>query len=165
MPNDRSRQYHRAAAYLLAVLIAATCASAVSAFAADIELSRGQAVYVPVYSYIYYGNKSKKIDLTATLSIRNTDSSHAIEITSVDYYGSNGKLIKQHLNDPAQLGPLASTHFIVAESDLSGGLGASFVIKWKSHREVSQPIVESVMIGTLSAQGISFICRGQVIHE
>ncbi|MCK8603209.1 DUF3124 domain-containing protein [Desulfoferrobacter suflitae] len=132
--------------------------------AGEAKSHNGQTVYVPIYSFIYYGNKFKKIDLTATLSIRNTDLVHAIEILAVDYYNSDGKLIKEHVEKPIKLASLASTHFQVAESDLSGGLGASFVVQWKAEQKVSSPIVESVMIGAISAQGISFVCRGEVIR-
>ena len=165
MDARQSTRYSHIITYLFAALLAVVPAVAPEAFAADVRLWRGQTVYVPIYSYIYYGNKFKKIDLTATLSIRNTDPVHSIEIISVNYHDSNGKLIKQHLDNLVQLGPLASTHFQVAESDLSGGLGASFLVRWKSSKDVSQPVIESVMIGTISAQGISFVCRGEAIRD
>lgn len=123
-----------------------------------------QTVYVPVYSYIYYGNKAKTIDLTATLSIRNTDATRSITITSVNYHDSHGKLVKEYLAAPIKLEALASAHYVVAESDRSGGLGASFLVTWNSTGKVSNPVVETVMIGALSAQGISFVCSGQVVR-
>lgn len=135
------------------------------ALAAEAKCHGGENIYVPIYSFIYYGNKQKKIDLTATLSIRNTDMAHAIEVVSVDYYDSDGKLVKKHLEQPIKLAALAATHFQVAESDLSGGLGASFIVKWKSAEKVSRPIVEGVMIGAIAAQGISFVCRGETIRD
>lgn len=133
--------------------------------AADTGYSREQTVYVPIYSYIYYGNKSKTIDLTATLSIRNTDVAHSITIVSVNYYDSKGKLIKEHVADPIRLDPLATAHYLVAESDRSGGLGASFLVTWRSSEKVSSPVVEAVMIGAISAQGISFVCSGEVVRD
>jgi hypothetical protein len=151
--------------YVLAALLSTGILVAPSwAFAEEVTLSTGQTIYTPIYSYIHYGNKFKKIDLTATLSIRNTDMANSIEVVSVDYYSSSGKLIKNYLDSPVQLAPLASTHYKVAESDLTGGLGASFIIQWQSSREVSQPLVEGVMIGALSAQGISIVSRGEVIR-
>lgn len=123
-----------------------------------------QTLYVPVYSYIYYGNKEKTIDLTATLSIRNTDATRSITITLVDYHDSNGKLVRHYLSAPIKLRPLATVHYVVAESDRSGGLGASFLVAWSSSEKVSTPVVEAVMIGALSAQGISFVCSGQVVQ-
>jgi hypothetical protein len=152
--------------YVFAALLTTSMLLAPSRTAAgEVRLSQGQTIYTPIYSYIHYGNKFKKIDLTATLSVRNTDMTHSIEVIAVDYYSSSGKLIKNHLDTPVQLGPLSSTHYKVAESDLSGGLGASFVVRWQSSTEVSQPVVEGVMIGTISAQGISIVSRGEVIRN
>lgn len=147
------------------VLLLPVFLSASSSFATEAKYHVGGTIYVPIYSFIYYGNKLKKIDLTATLSIRNTDVTHAIEVVSVDYYNSDGKLIEKHLENPIKLAALAATHFQVAESDLSGGLGASFVVRWKSDKKVSTPIVEGVMIGAIAAQGISFVCRGETIRN
>jgi len=60
---------------------------------------------------------------------------------------------------------MASAEFIVRESDRSGGLGANFVVVWKSAEKVTEPIAETVMIGTMSQQGISFTSRGRAIKE
>ena len=54
-------------------------------------LSKGQLVYVPVYSHVYYGDYERKILLTGLLSIRNTDPAHAITIVKADYHDSDGK--------------------------------------------------------------------------
>ena len=126
-------------------------------------LSDGQTIYVPAYSHIYSGNREKPFLLTITLSIRNTDPSHPIKITSVEYYETQGRLLKKYLDKPAVLRPLESLRYIVSESDKAGGSGANFRVEWKSDQPVNPPIVESVMIGTQSQQGISFTSRGQVI--
>lgn len=127
--------------------------------------SRGQTVYVPIYSHVYGGDREQKVLLTATLSIRNTDPLHAITITSVDYYDSAGKLIRQYVSQPTTMKSMAAVRFVVGESDKSGGSGASFVVKWAAGAPVRPPLVESVMIGTKMQQGISFTSRGQVIEE
>jgi len=62
--------------------------------------------------FIYYGDQQEIFNLAATLSIRNTDVTNSIIITSVRYYNSDGKLVKQYLS-PIQLGALASTDFFV----------------------------------------------------
>jgi hypothetical protein len=41
--------------------------------------------------------------------------------------------------------------------------GANFIVKWKSATEVNPPIIESIMIGAQSSQGISFTSRGRAI--
>jgi len=130
-----------------------------------VSLLRGQTVYVPVYSHIYIGDKETPFYLAVTVSIRNTDQANPINITDVNYYDTNGRLIKKYLDKPVQLGANGSTRFVVKESDDQGGSGANFIVKWNTDKQVNAPIVESVMIGTRSQQGISFTSRGQAIAE
>jgi hypothetical protein len=131
----------------------------------DIRLTAGQSVYVPIYSHIYSGIKARPFDLAAILSIRNTDINQPVTIVSVKYYDTEGKLLKEYLDEPLQLKVLASTRYIIKEGDKAGGSGANFIVKWKSNKKVTPPIIEAVMIGTHSGQGISFVSRGQVIEE
>jgi len=126
-------------------------------------LTDGQTIYVPVYSHIYSGNKEKLFLLTATLSIRNIDPKHPITITIVDYYETQGKFLKKYLNKPTILNPLESIRYVIPEKDTTGGSGANFMVEWKSDKSVNPPIVESIMIGTQSSQGISFTSRGRAI--
>ena len=78
--------------------------SPLSVYAADnnIELSKGQRVYVPAYSHIYSGNKERPFLLTVTLSIRNIDPTNIIKITRVDYNETQGKLINKYSNYTAK---------------------------------------------------------------
>jgi hypothetical protein len=128
-------------------------------------LFKGQLVYVPVYSHVYHGDYERKILLTGILSIRNTDPTHAITIVKADYYDSDGKLIKSYLPQPLTLKPMASTRFIVKESDTKGGSGANFLVEWHAETEVNEPIIEGVMIGAAAQQGISFTSRGKAIKK
>lgn len=124
-----------------------------------------QTVYVPLYSHIYADErfKDKPFLLTATLSIRNTDPDHQLTLRMVNYYDSNGNLLEKYLNRPITIGPLGSTRYIVRESESKGGSGAKFLIMWDADTAVTEPIIESIMIGTKMQQGISFISRGRVI--
>ncbi len=133
--------------------------------ASEILLSKGMTVYVPIYSHIYSGDREHPFYLAATLSIRNTDPKHTINILSVDYYDSKGKLLKSYLENSISLNPLSATRYIIKESDKSGGSGASFIVKWKSDVKVNAPIIESIMIGTKTQQGISFITQGRAIQQ
>ncbi|MBW2438146.1 MAG: DUF3124 domain-containing protein [Desulfobacterales bacterium] len=130
-----------------------------------IALSGGQTVYVPIYSHIYSGLKGRPFSLAATLSIRNTDPQNPITLVSVKYFDSDGNLVKEYLDKPAELKPMASTRYILPEGDTTGGSGANFLVKWTSPKKVNQPLIEGVMIGTRSGQGISFVSRGQVIND
>jgi uncharacterized protein DUF3124 len=125
----------------------------------------GQTIYVPVYSHIYTRDKSRVINLSATLSVRNTDAQNPIRINSARYYDTNGALLKEYVNAPLRLAPMASTDFVVAEDDTSGGSGANFIVEWGAAVEVTEPVVEAVMISTASQQGISFLSAGRVIKS
>ncbi len=131
---------------------------------ADMRLYKGQTVYVPVYSHIYSGDREQPFYLAATLSIRNTDTKHAITLTAVDYYDSDGKFLKHYLEKALPLKAMATRSYVVPESDKSGGSGAKFIIKWQSGEPVAEPLIESVMISTKTQQGISFTSRGRVLE-
>ena len=139
--------------------------SPLSLYAADtqIELSKGQRVYVPAYSHIYSGNQERPFLLTVTLSIRNIDPTNKIKIPLVDYYETQGKLLKKYISKPKILNSLESLRYVIAEKDKSGGSGANFIVEWESDKPVNRPIIESVMIGTQSSQGVSFTSRGREI--
>jgi hypothetical protein len=130
-----------------------------------IELSKGQLIYVPVYSHIYSGDKEQPFLLAVTLSIRNIDPNSHIQITSVDYYETQGVLLKKYTVKPIILKPLESLRYVIPERDKSGGSGANFIVKWQSDKFVNPPIVETIMIGTQNQQGVSFTSRGREISS
>ena len=143
----------------------ALLAAASQPVAAQSDLSKGQLLYVPCYSHIYHGVKTRPFDLTITLAVRNADPKRNLRLTTVDYYGSDGKLIRRHLGAEVILPPLSTREFVVEQNDSSGGAGASFVVRWKGDGAMNEPVVESVMIGTANSQGISFASRAVVIQE
>jgi hypothetical protein len=131
----------------------------------QIVLLKGQTVYIPAYSQIYYGDSKRAFDLAVTLSIRNTAANERINVLAVDYHDSDGKLIKHYVGKETSVNAMGSIHFVVQESDKAGGPGAHFIVRWQSANKVSPPIMESIMIGTRSQQGISFTSRGQPLQE
>ncbi len=154
-------RHHGAAVLLGMLLMLAETALAASV----VEKSKGQTLYVPVYSHIYSGDRERPVYLASTLSIRNTDASRAIRLLKVDYFNSEGKLLRRYLEKPIELGPMASTRYIVGESDKAGGSGANFIVQWEAASPVSPPIAEGIMISTASQLGISFTSRGWVIPD
>ncbi len=135
----------------------------VVALAEDFKAKQQAIIYVPIYSAIYYEDRRRTIDLAATLSVRNTDMKNSIVLRSVDYYSTQGKLVRKYLSAPVELGPMSTADFIVARTDSSGGAGANFVVDWVSSKPVSEPIAEAVMVSTGSSQSISFISRGETV--
>ncbi len=130
----------------------------------DLDVATGQTVYVPAYSEIYYA-PGRTLGLAVTLSIHNTDLNRPIVVTAVRYYNAQGQLVKDFLAQPQQLGPLAAADFFVEQHNSGGGLGSNFIVEWVAERPVYEPVVEAVMIGTISSQGISFISPGRVVTQ
>ena len=148
---------------LLLILIIASNLSSIAYADETIDLSKGQTIYVPAYSHIYSGNREMPFLLAITVSIRNINPKQTIKITTVDYYETQGNLLKKFIETPVTLQPLESMRYVIPEKDKAGGSGANFIIEWKSDKFVNPPIVESIMIGTQSQQGVSFTSRGQAI--
>lgn len=128
-------------------------------------LSNGQTVYVSVYSNILTAPRGIPFSLEATLIIRNTDMTNAVKVTTADFYDTKGKVIKQFLDSPMMLQPLETKYIYLPEKRIEGGLGANFIIRWSAERVINAPIIECLMIGARSSQGISFISPGKVIEE
>ncbi|MCF8068086.1 MAG: DUF3124 domain-containing protein [Desulfobacterales bacterium] len=161
MKNNKNKQISISIAILLLVLFFTQVCMA----SLEYRLSKGQTVYVPVYSNVFSSPKKVEFNLATMLSIRNTNISNPITISSVDYYNTKGELIKKLYDRPVTLAPLESTYLYSPETDKSGGFGANFIVKWNAEKEVNVPIIECVMIGASSGQGISFVSIGQVIKE
>ena len=125
---------------VIGVLFLALLPGASWSSGADVPMSKGQTVYVPVYSHIYPGDQEHPFYLAVTLSIRNVDPNRPITVMSVDYYDSEGKLLKSYLEHPVAMSALSSRRYIVKESDKAGGSGASFLVRWIAEGEVNVPV-------------------------
>ncbi len=156
---------------LTALLILALIGGMGSARAGDAPArSRGQTIYVPVYSHITHGNLDGKgqpqtLSLSAMLSVRNTDPDTGLTIRHVRYYDSQGRLIRDFITQPQRLGPMASTEFFVEHKDDSGGAGANFLVEWESGQTMSPPMVETVNAYFFGPHSLAFTSQGKVIAE
>lgn len=128
-------------------------------------IAAGQTVYVPVSSHIYSRGARLTFDLTVTLVIRNTDRRGDIIVTRVDYHDMNGRLVREYLESPMRLGALGTMDFVIEEQDRTGGSAPSFIVEWIADSPVSDPLIQSLMIGTISQQGISFVGEGVVLES
>lgn len=151
---------------LLSALLPATLLALPSLAAGEPVRSKGQTLYVPAYSHVAHGDRKQPFQLTATLSIRNADPSSPITVLSVEYRDLKGSIVRQFVvEQPKPVPPFASVEFVVGESDKRGGLGASFVVRWKAETAVVAPVVETILIGTAASQGISFVGEARVIED
>jgi hypothetical protein len=119
--------------------------------------------YVAVYPYVYTEDRAHPYNLAATLYIRNTDPDAPLFLTSVRLHDAAGKAVRDDLNAPVRLDPLAAAEFFVKESETAVGASASFVVTCASPAGASEPQVETVMIGTLSNQGIAFTSQARPV--
>lgn len=150
--------------FTLSLIIFWICAT--GTFAGDAtEVSRGQVLYVPAYSHIYIGSDERPFFLTVTLSIRNVNRKQPVKITLVDYYETQGKLVRRYIDTPVILKPLESLRYVIPEKNKEGGSGANFIVEWQSATLVNSPVIETIMIGARSQQGVSFTSRGRVLAE
>jgi hypothetical protein len=129
------------------------------------RVAAGQTVYVPAYSSVLTSDQAQRFQLAVTMSVRNTDPDNPIVLVKARYYDGDGRVVRDYVKRPLRIGPMASTEFFVMEGDTSGGVSASFLVEWLAERRVSPPVVESVMVGTASTQGVSFVCPGRVLAD
>ena len=134
--------------------------------AAEIDIERGQRVYVPFYSQVPRSDGGGSLDLFGFLSIRNTSETESILITDIRYFNTAGDLVGNCLADTTlRLQPMATAEFAIARSDRSGGSGANFIVEWVSERAVSDPLIEAIMHAGVGNFGYTFLSHGRVIEE
>ena len=120
--------------------------------------------YLSVYSQIYSYNQHTSLDLTATVSIRNTSEKETIYLLKADYFDTTGDPLHSYTKEPIVLKPLETLEIVIAEFDKSGGTGANFIFDWAKRSSTSEPIFEAVMISTYGQQGLSFTTIGKRIE-
>lgn len=124
-----------------------------------------RAVYVPVYSHIYYDGGRPYL-LETTLSIRNVDPNRPIYLSAVDYYDTHGKLSKKKIDRLIELDPLQTIEFLVERHDVSGGSGANFIVEWHAGTEDTHaPLIEAVMVGRSGTNAISFVRESEPLPQ
>ena len=148
----------------LITLITVTVLSNIGHAESQVPLWKSQTIYVPIYSHIYLTDKRKiKLDLSVTLSIRNTDAGKPITFHTVDYFNSEGTLVKKFITKPHTLQPMSSSYFTIEESDTSGGWGANFILEWKSDDKITEPVIEAIHSGARGTHSYIFDTQGKVI--
>lgn len=126
--------------------------------------SRGQVLYVPVYSAISYLDRNS-FSLAVTISINNTDPANGLEVTAARYYGNDGTFVRDFLDAPRALAPLGTAQLFIGSSEYRDDVGANFIIEWQSDEPISPPLVEAIMVGSKGTQGFAFTSRAVVVEE
>ena len=132
----------------------------------DIDISYRDTVYVPIYSEVYYsGNQNVTFYLTSTLSIRNTSLKDTVYIEDIDYYDTDGKLIKQYLDASLLLHPMQSIEYVIEKDEKIRGTGANFMVNWGANNPKVKPIFQGVMASIKGQQGITLLTDGVSVKE
>ena len=132
---------------------------------ASLKGTRGELIYLPIYSSIFYENGKQTLELAATLSVHNVNPDRQITILRADYFDTSGKLIKKYLDKPLTLNNLQTTQWVVDKSNTTGGTGANFLVEWKAEQDATSPLVEGVMVNASSNLGIAFTTSGKVVRQ
>lgn len=132
--------------------------------------NKTHALYLPVYSHMFYGNvgkdgKTSQVLLSTLVSIRNTDSKLPLRVSSARYYDTQGKLLSERLAKPVTVAPLGTLELFVDLNDSSGGSGANFIIKWDAAPQINPPLVEGLHANMDSGKAVIFMTRGQPIND
>ena len=125
---------------------------------------QGQSVYVPIYSSIHNRHEGELLDLSGTLSLRNTSLKEKIIVHAIDYYDTNGKKLKSFIDRSFSLGEMSSKEYVIPSKDLSGGVGANFIVTWDAEKKVSTPVIEAIMVGEFGTKAFAFRSEGREIE-
>ena len=134
-----------------------------------VQPAKGQSVYLPVYSHLWHGNLGARglpeiLQLSALISIRNTDPANSIRVLSARYYDTSGKALREFVPTAKTLAPLATLELFVERREAEGGSGANFVIRWQSDTPVSPPVTEAIHADLNSVRTVSFVTTGRPIR-
>lgn len=155
---------------LLYALLATALFQGPAAVAKDDNLSSGQTLYLPIYSYIWHGDRvvDKRYPLktlvSALVSIRNTNIKTPLRLLSARYFNSNGKMLKQFVAAPVTIDPLGAYELFVEKKESLGGSGANLIIQWEADMPVNSPIVEAIHAEIKGHSTFTFITKAQPIN-
>lgn len=125
-----------------------------------------QDVYVPAYSNLYYERDVRKTYFTVILSLRNISFTDSIYFDRIEYYDSEGKLLREFSEKVLVLRPMESFEHIIESTDKKGGPGANFYISYSSKTDLKNPpFIEAVMLGNIDGYGFSFSSPGIEINK
>ncbi|WP_299112042.1 DUF3124 domain-containing protein [uncultured Winogradskyella sp.] len=124
------------------------------------SLSYNNEFYVPIYSDIYIDSQNPKHLLSATLSIRNTNSKDSLFVSKINYYDTHGLLVKKFIDKPISLPPMATVNYVIEKEDDTGGSGANFIVHVSSRSPMIRPLIQAIMIGQYSNKSFSFSTDG-----
>jgi hypothetical protein len=158
------------AAVLFTLALAFLFHSIAAAAMDEAVLSKGQTLYLPIYSDIWHGDRvvdgryPLKNQVSALVSIRNTSLKSSIRVTSAKYFSTDGKLLKQYVGAPKTIGPMGTYELFVEKQEAKGGSGANFVIQWEAGAPTNPPVVEAIHADIRGHSTFTFVTAAHPIN-
>ncbi|MDT0603330.1 DUF3124 domain-containing protein [Thalassotalea castellviae] len=129
----------------------------------DSSLLSGSS-YLSVYSAVYLHSESDFKELSSTVSIRNINKQDTIYINKIEYFNTQGQLVKSFLENSIYIAPMETVEIVIELSDTEGGTGANFVFDWSIKPDSNEPLFEAVMISAVGNKGFGFVTHGKKIN-
>lgn len=130
-----------------------------------VDKAFNEMYYVPIYSDIYFDELNQKNLLSATLSIRNTSLVDSLYVLNIDYYNTEGDIVKKYLDNNISLPPLATINYVVEKEDDSGGPGANFIVGLAGRNSNMRPLIQAVMVGEIGNKSFAFSSDGYSLSK
>jgi hypothetical protein len=123
------------------------------------------SVYVPAYSSVSLSQGKARADFSVTLSIHNASEDQPLVLKRIAYFDTSGQIVESYLVRPIALRPFATIQVYIPVTDIRGGTGANFVVDWEAIDQIAEPIMETLMVGSLGSGHYSFISQGRPIRK
>ena len=115
---------------------------------------------MPIYSDIYADQQEQKLLLSATLSIRNTSLNDTLFVSKIDYYNTEGDLVRSYIDNPISLSPMGTINYVIEKDDDTGGSGANFIVELSSKNKKIKPLIQAIMLGYSGNKSFAFSTDG-----
>lgn len=143
--------------------------SVTAAIADEPALSKGQTLYLPIYSHVWHGDLKDrgyplKSPFSALVSIRNADLKNTIRVLSARYFDTGGKQLHEYISAAKTIPPMGTYELYVERKESAGGSGANFVILWEAGTPTNLPVVEAVHTDIQGNHTLSFITTARAIR-
>lgn len=125
------------------------------------SLSLAGGFYVPAYSSVSMSHGRLRVDFSVTLSVHNASESLPLVVKRIAYFDTAGRIVESYLKSPVALKPLATIEIFIPTDDVRGGTGANFVVDWAATGEITEPVVEALMVGGVGNAHYAFISQGR----
>ena len=129
------------------------------------KMAHQDTIYVPIYSDIYVDEQHQKTLLAATLSIRNISYNDSLFISKIDYFSTEGVLVRSYIKHTISLPPMGTVDYVIEKDDDTGGRGANFIVCLNSKEKEIEALVQAVMIGRFSNKSFAFSTDGYSIGK